>query len=86
MLGNISCSLIKTEEIKDKKVSNFVVLNVKDATNQLELWDIEIEEETEMLLKEHKKMLNFYISAAQHLEKKLPLDSQKLNYIHSQDN
>ena len=28
--------------------------------------------------KEPKKMLNFYIAAAQHLQKKLPLDSQNL--------
>ena len=86
-MGNILRRLINTEEIKDKKASDFVVLNVKDATNQLELEDIEVAEETEMLLKvlnsleaikERKKMLNFYIVAAQHLEKKLPLDSQNL--------
>ena len=52
MLGNISRRLMKTEEIKDKKVSNLVVLNVKDATNQLELKDIEVGEGTEMILKE----------------------------------
>ena len=87
MLGNIFRRLIKTEEIKDKVASDLVVLNVKDATNQLELEDIEVGEETEMLLKElnsleatkvGKKMLNFYIAAAQHLQKKLPLDSQNL--------
>ena len=87
MLGNIFRRLIKTEEIKDKVASDLVVLNVKDATNQLELEDIEVGEETETLLKElnsleatkaGKKMLNFYIAAAQHLQKKLPLDSQNL--------
>ena len=52
MLGNILRRFIKTEEIKDKKASDLVVLNVKDATNQLELKDIEVGEETEMLLKE----------------------------------
>ena len=31
--------------------------------------------------KELKKMLDFYIAAAQHLEKKLPLDSQDLKDI-----
>ena len=53
----------------------------------MELKDIEVGEETEMLLKElssleakkeRKKMLNFYITAAQHLQEKLPLDSQNL--------
>ena len=87
MLGNILHRFIKTEEIKDKKASDLVVLNVKDATNQLEFKDIEVREETEVLVKElntheatkeRKKMLNFYIAAAQHLQKKLPLDSQNL--------
>ena len=52
MLGNILRRFIKTEEIKNKKASDLVVLNVKDAINQLELKDIEVGEETEMLLKE----------------------------------
>ena len=87
MLKKYICRFIKAEEIKDKKASDLVVLNVKDATNQLELKDIEVGEETEMLLKELnslaaakecKKMLNFYIAAAQYLQKKLPLDSQNL--------
>ena len=56
-----------------------------DVTNQLELKDIEVGEETEMLLKElnsleatkeRKQLLNSYIAAAQHLQKKLALDSQ----------
>ena len=56
-----------------------------DVTNQLELKDNEVGEETEMLLKElnsleatkeRKQLLNFYIAAAQHLQKKLALDSQ----------
>ena len=56
-----------------------------DVTNQLELKDIEVGEETEMLLKElnsfeatkkRKQLLNFSIAAAQHLQKKLALDSQ----------
>ena len=33
MLGNILRRFIKTEEIKDKKASDLVVLNVKDGTN-----------------------------------------------------
>ena len=87
MLGNILRRLIKTEEIKDKKASDLFVLNAKEATNQLELKDVEVREETEILLKElnsleatkeHKKMVNFYIAAAQHLEKKLHFDSQNL--------
>ena len=52
MLGNILRRFIKTEEIKNKKASDLVVLNIKDAINQLELKDIEVGEETEMLLKE----------------------------------
>ena len=52
MLKKYICRFIKAEEIKDKKASDLVVLNVKDATNQLELKDIEVGEETEMLLKE----------------------------------
>ena len=87
MQGNILCIFIKAEETKDKKASDLVVLNVKGATNQLELKDIGVGEETEMLLKElnsleatkeHKKMLKIYIAAAQHLQKKLPFDSQNL--------
>ena len=87
MLGNILHRLIKAEEIKGKKANYLVVLNVKDVTNQLEMKDIEVGEKTEMLLKElnsleatkqHKKMVNFHIAAAQHLQKKLPLDAQKL--------
>ena len=34
MLGNILHRFIKAEEIKDKKASDLVVLNVKDASNQ----------------------------------------------------
>ena len=45
MLGNILRRLIKTEEIKDKKASDLVVLNVKDATDQQECKDIEVGEE-----------------------------------------
>ena len=45
MLGNVLRRLIKTEEIEDKKASNLVVLNVKDATNQLKLKNIEVGEE-----------------------------------------
>ena len=76
MLRNILRRFIKAEEIKSQKASDLVVLNVKDATNQVELKDIEVGEETEMLLKElnsfeatkkRKKMLNFYIAAEQHL-------------------
>ena len=52
MLGNILRRFIKTEEIKDKKASDLVILNVKEAKNQLGLKDIEIGKETEMLLKE----------------------------------
>ena len=52
MLGNILRRFIKTEEIKNKKASDLVVLNIKDAINQLELKDIEVGEETEMFLKE----------------------------------
>ena len=46
MLGNILRAFIKTEEIKDKKASDLVFLNVQDARNQLELKDIEVGEET----------------------------------------
>ena len=52
MLGNILRAFIKTEEIKDKKASDPVFLNVQDARNQLELKDIEVGEET-------KKKQNF---------------------------
>ena len=44
-LANILHRLIKTEEIKDKKASDLVVLNVKNATNQLQLKDNEVGEE-----------------------------------------
>ena len=67
MLGNISRAFIKTEEIKDKKESNPVFLNVQDARNQLELKDIEVGEET-------KRKQNFYVANAQHLWKNVPLD------------
>ena len=68
MLENILCRSIKTGEIKNKKANDLAVLNVKDSTYQLELKDIEVGEETEVLLKElnsldatnePKKMLNF---------------------------
>ena len=68
MLGNILRRSIKTGEIKNKKANDLAVLNVKDSTYQLELKDIEVGEETEVLLKElnsldatnePKKMLNF---------------------------
>ena len=52
MLRNILRRFIKAEEIKSQKAKDLVVLNVKDATNQVELKDIEVGEETEMLLKE----------------------------------
>ena len=68
MLKNILRRSIKTGEIKNKKANDLAVLNVKDSTYQLELKDIEVGEETEVLLKElnsldatnePKKMLNF---------------------------
>ena len=68
MLENILRRSIKTGEIKNKKANDLAVLNVKDSTYQLELKDIEVGEETEVLLKElnsldatneSKKMLNF---------------------------
>ena len=68
MLENILRRFIKTGEIKNKKANDLAVLNVKDSTYQLELKDIEVGEETEVLLKElnsldatnePKKMLNF---------------------------
>ena len=68
MLENILRRSIKTGEIKNKKANDLAVLNVKDSTYQLELKDIEVGEETEVLLKElnsldatnePKKMLNF---------------------------
>ena len=68
MLENILCRSIKTGEIKNKKANDLAVLNVKDSTYQLELKDIEVGQETEVLLKElnsldatnePKKMLNF---------------------------
>ena len=68
MLENILRRSIKTGEIKNKKPNDLAVLNVKDSTYQLELKDIEVGEETEVLLKElnsldatnePKKMLNF---------------------------
>ena len=43
-MANILHRFIKTEKIKDKKASDLVV-------NKLELKDIEVREETEMLLK-----------------------------------
>ena len=46
MLGNIFYRFIKTEEIKDKKAGDLVVFNVEDATNKLELNDIEVGEKT----------------------------------------
>ena len=52
MLGNVLHRFVKTEENKDKKASDLVVLNVKDVINQLELKGIKVREETEMLLKE----------------------------------
>ena len=52
MLKNILCRFIRTEAIKDKKASDLLGLDVIDAINQLELKDIEVGEETEMLLKE----------------------------------
>ena len=52
MLENILCRFIRTEEVKDKKASDLVGLDVKNATSQLELKDIEVGEETGMLLKE----------------------------------
>ena len=68
MLENILRRSIKTGEIKNKKANDLAVLNVKDSTYQLELKDIEVGQETEVLLKElnsldatnePKKMLNF---------------------------
>ena len=68
MLENVLRRSIKTGEIKNKKANDLAVLNVKDSTYQLELKDIEVGEETEVLLKElnsldatnePKKMLNF---------------------------
>ena len=68
MLENILRRSIKTREIKNKKANDLAVLNVKDSTYQLELKDIEVGQETEVLLKElnsldatnePKKMLNF---------------------------
>ena len=68
MLENILRRSIKTGEIKNKKANDLAVLNVKDSTCQLELKDIEVGQETEVLLKElnsldatnePKKMLNF---------------------------
>ena len=68
MLKNILRRSIKTGEIKNKKANDLAVLNVKDSTYQLELKDIEVGQETEVLLKElnsldatnePKKMLNF---------------------------
>ena len=68
MLENILRRSIKTGEIKNKKANDLAVLNVKDSTYQLELKDIEVGEETDVLLKElnsldatnePKKMLNF---------------------------
>ena len=68
MLGNIFRRSIKTGEIKNKKTNDLSVLNVKGSTHQLELKDIEVGEETEVLLKElnsldatnePKEMLNF---------------------------
>ena len=68
MLENVLRRSIKTGEIKNKKANDLAVLNVKDSTYQLELKDIEVGQETEVLLKElnsldatnePKKMLNF---------------------------
>ena len=73
-----------TEESKDKKAKDCVVLIVKDTTSLLELRDIEVGEDTEMLLnevnsfeatKESNKLLEFYIAGVQDLQKQLPLDS-----------
>ena len=64
-----------------------------NATNQLELKDIEVGKETEMLLKELNslevtkecnKIINFYIAAVQHLQEKPPLDSQNLKDLVAQ--
>ena len=83
MLVNILRTFIKTEEIKDKKASDLDFLKCsrrqKSAgiegywswrRNKMLLKELNSHEAT----KESKKMLNFYIAAAQHLRKNLPLD------------